>query len=717
INTGTTTSETATPFPDLKTQPFVQWVFQHDGIPFKNADWDRLRKIAEGNPDEEKIGAFGVGFYSLFSITDEPFVKSGKQWMGFYWRNSQLVARRGKLPFSMGNARSGSPWTSFDMPLRQHAPFSGNYLEFTRFIATSLTFVKHIKDISVFIDDHRVARVQKGVERPKQLTIPEYFNRKTPLEMMKVKEIHTNEFHLTARIMRWILQCKVEKGSAKSHQSESAAPSNEPASNLLDVLVSSIVLTVYSAQVSVRLEKNLAQELLRATKKKSPKTCTYSLIYIEKDDTSDKENSVFRGLRADLRAQGTARIFIGHATSQSTGMGGHVSARFLPTVERESVDLVDQHVSKWNKELLYVGGLLARFIYDMEISQIRDSWEQAANEIGAGNIMNKAIAKQLDTRGTRILQFFSFYPTTPSQMIGKELEAAFFSSVQDQEFFVVSNVGVQSARQVRFHNSTIKAFTKNIPMISYSGVLRSSAIVNVLRERGMLQDVTVEEVLDNISQRPLSEEEMVKCLEWRITQETRELSSHDKVLIRERFLQETLFYLPPKEDGRAAGGELVQLSSIKTFTSSINAIPQTCPLPPHTIPFSIGGHFQPRTLQSMFGWNELGIVDWVMHLIIPSTLNTLQENVTTSATFAEEVLNIVASNWTTLPETEKKRLKTALKDKTIIPTTTGMMKPKESYFPFVDQFEDLPIVCLPSGADIEDTLSDVSFCFISCITG
>jgi hypothetical protein len=50
---------------------------------------------AEGNPDEEKIGAFGVGkqvfgsrssrihgvailgFYSLFSITEEPFVKSG----------------------------------------------------------------------------------------------------------------------------------------------------------------------------------------------------------------------------------------------------------------------------------------------------------------------------------------------------------------------------------------------------------------------------------------------------------------------------------------------------------------------------------------------------------------------------------------------------------------------------------------------------------------
>ncbi len=30
----------------------------------------------------------------------------------------------------------------------------------------------------------------------------------------------------------------------------------------------------------------------------------------------------------------------GHATGQTTGLGGHMSARFIPTVERESIDLV-----------------------------------------------------------------------------------------------------------------------------------------------------------------------------------------------------------------------------------------------------------------------------------------------------------------------------------------------------------------------------------------
>src|SRR5579871_5986606 len=32
----------------------------NDGLPFGANDWSRLKRIAEGNPDETKIGAFGV---------------------------------------------------------------------------------------------------------------------------------------------------------------------------------------------------------------------------------------------------------------------------------------------------------------------------------------------------------------------------------------------------------------------------------------------------------------------------------------------------------------------------------------------------------------------------------------------------------------------------------------------------------------------------------
>ncbi len=39
-------------------------IVENNGEVFKITDWSRLKKIAEGNPDETKIGAFGVGFYS-----------------------------------------------------------------------------------------------------------------------------------------------------------------------------------------------------------------------------------------------------------------------------------------------------------------------------------------------------------------------------------------------------------------------------------------------------------------------------------------------------------------------------------------------------------------------------------------------------------------------------------------------------------------------------
>lgn len=102
-----------------------QWTFKNDGLVFRDEDWNRLKKIgtffsllwssygiptpgtlstAEGNPDEDKIGAFGVGFYALFSITEEPFVASGDQWMGFYWKDGGDQVCGNDIPaFALGS--------------------------------------------------------------------------------------------------------------------------------------------------------------------------------------------------------------------------------------------------------------------------------------------------------------------------------------------------------------------------------------------------------------------------------------------------------------------------------------------------------------------------------------------------------------------------------------------------------------------------------------
>jgi len=52
---------------------------RNNGNVFTESDWKRLKSIAEGNPDEQKIGAFGVGFYSVFADCENPLVLSGSQ--------------------------------------------------------------------------------------------------------------------------------------------------------------------------------------------------------------------------------------------------------------------------------------------------------------------------------------------------------------------------------------------------------------------------------------------------------------------------------------------------------------------------------------------------------------------------------------------------------------------------------------------------------------
>ncbi|KAG8964407.1 hypothetical protein FRC03_001808 [Tulasnella sp. 419] len=730
-------SSSPSKLPNLKTQPLVQWVFRNDGIPFRDEDWNRLKKIAEGNPDEQKIGAFGVGFYSLFSVTDEPFVKSGKQWMGFYWKDNkdQLYARRGDLPSPPGFAPSGGPWTSFDMPLREASPLPGLPVDIARFLATSLTFMTNLRDVSMFVDDHRLAHIQKDVGIPKPLTMPRNLTAKSPQGTMEVKTVHSSDLHITAEVMRWVYQTGTEKKAVAPKPATSSggffssllasfatptpartpepqAPTKEP--DPLEVLESSVLLTVYSARVDVRLDKKMSNELERATKKKPPTTCTYSLIYTGKDeyDASKREDerdfkatgSIFQGLRADLDASGTARVFIGHATSQSTGIGGHVSARFIPTVERESIDLVDRNVSQWNKELLYVGGFLARSVYEMQIADVRDAWNQAAKAIGPNDTMDETVMEWLENKSIHTLRFFSFYPTTPSSVVGSQMEAAFFACAQDRSIPVISTEGVRSAREVRYYDPTFRSFMKKLPMLSKNVAEGALAMVTVLRDRGMLQNVSFKDVLAELSQRALSEEEMVECLKWRINLDIGEIRERDKEVVRKQFLDSAVFSIP--KDERFKEERIITLASIETFVSPTNVIPPNLPLPLHTLPFSVSKNFKPDSLRSFFGWRDLGVVEWVEYLVAPSSLKSLQadENMTVSPMFSEKVLNIVAKMWTNLSKQQQTQMVTLLKDRTVIPTRSGLKTPGESYFSNANVFQDLPIVTFPKGTLIKGNL-------------
>jgi hypothetical protein len=71
----------------------------NNGLVFNETDWKRVAAIAEGNTNVESIGQFGVGFFSVFSFSEEPIITSGNEYMAFVWRDdNSLTTYRHKLP-------------------------------------------------------------------------------------------------------------------------------------------------------------------------------------------------------------------------------------------------------------------------------------------------------------------------------------------------------------------------------------------------------------------------------------------------------------------------------------------------------------------------------------------------------------------------------------------------------------------------------------------
>ncbi|KAF8497439.1 hypothetical protein F5888DRAFT_1634399 [Russula emetica] len=717
--------------PDLKTAVACppmdvqeQWhTIQRPGLESIEEDWclnySHLSlslayvSLAEGNPDEEKIGAFGVGFYSLFSVTDEPWVTSGGQWMNFYWKDkkNQLYARRGTIPASVDDVLD--PWSTFQMTLREPGPIPAA-LDFASFLASSITFMTHLSEVSVYFDDKRLVKLSKDCGMSKEVAMLNGLKGTSPDGMMNVKSIETMPLHIEAEVVRWVYNVGSEKPSTTSTtdtlktathqsgffstQSDQFEASSTPAPmlrkkpiNLFGATSSNIVLTIFTANVEVRLDEKVTGELLRSTMKKPPSRLRYQLIYTGKEEydssvKAEKEaayaaGSVFQGLRADLKGTGSTRVFIGHSTGQRTGIGGHMAARFIPTVERESIDLVDRHVAVWNKELLYVGGFLARSVYEFELDAIKKLWDSAAAVTGLRGLPDEEVQTRLRGRALHALKFFTFHPSTPSPVVSNLMETAFFACATTHPFSIISSEG----------------FLKRLPVIHEDIVNGARAMVAALRSRAMIKVITFVDVIDELCLRPLSETEMVECLKWWISVTRRRNRNLFASKETTRFLNALVVSVsgPPEKT--------MKLSDAQTFLNSKAEaiIPTDGPLPSTVIPTSITGSFDPGVLASVFPWKQLSIIEWLRHVTdIKVAAANAEFDVTRSAPWAERVLFVLAQAWLSLSTTAQQDILEMFHRMPCIPTSTGLKVPNQAYFPNVNLLRDLPIVTMPSGATV-----------------
>lgn len=127
--------------------------------------------------------------------------------MNFYWKDkkdqvshlctpylyptptklSQLYARRGTIPAVDDVV---DPWTTFQMTLREPGPIPPAF-DFTRFLVSSITFMVHLSEVSVYFDDKRLVKLSKDCGLSKEIPMLKGLKGTSPQGMMNVKSIET----------------------------------------------------------------------------------------------------------------------------------------------------------------------------------------------------------------------------------------------------------------------------------------------------------------------------------------------------------------------------------------------------------------------------------------------------------------------------------------------------------------------------------------------
>lgn len=460
---------------------------------------------------------------------------------------------------------------------------------------------------------------------------------------------------------------------------------------------------MYQAEVGVTVSSTFAKELERATKKAPPKIMPASLIFSQAEDEeaildegSEKVGrdvgGVFAGLCPPLDGEKSAKVFIGQATGQTTGIGGHLAARFIPTVERESIDLVDKHVSHWNKELLWVGGYLSRLIYELESAKLAVEW----SKIGVADTAARA---KLAARALHTLRFFTFNLTTPSATVGQEMEMAFFQcTVENKSFPLIAKTGILPIDQVRMPKAELEKFLPDLPTLSTDTLQSASRSIARLRERGLLREVTFDDVVKQLAARPLNETEMIAALSW--WQSIADEHGYTQQ-VRARLIDAAVLIMD--------SGKVVPLSMVQTIVRpQSSSIPTDMPLPPHTLPYTITKDLKGGSIYTAFGWTELTLLQYITFLVNPPMSNVEtadpESDIRTSPAFAEKVLSMLGRAWQSVSANQQSAIALELKDVECIPTKAGFKRPGEAYFEKNLLFDDLPTIAFTKVGPIKGGL-------------
>jgi len=314
--------------------------------------------------------------------------------------------------------------------------------------------------------------------------------------------------------------------------------------------------------------------------------------------------------------------------------------------------------------------------YELEMHNIKSLWNAAA-EAGKGQPPVE-LQEWLQNRGLHAMKFFGFHQSTPSAVVSSLIEAAFFGSSMDGSFPIISTAGVMDARSVRRFDPVYSGFLKKLPLLPDEVATGATTMVDHLRSRTMLKDISFQDVINELRARPLTEAEMVECLKWRTSLNTDGIRPAYLAELKREFLDAAILSATDEKGNE----QLILLSMIRTYHIPRNAtafLPTDAPFPSHTLPFSLTKQVKADLFNELFGWNELSLPVWLENLVTSPNI-PVEFNVTKSPEWAERLFSVLARAWTSIPKEQHAQIIALLQDKPCIPTKQGMKLPSESYF-------------------------------------
>lgn len=256
---------------------------------------------------------------------------------------------------------------------------------------------------------------------------------------------------------------------------------------------------------------------------------------------------------------------------QTTGCASAISGRFIPTVEREQIDLQAKAIQDYNRELLSVSGITCRIIYDNEMQDLARRWRAIKGE----DTLSQDL---INESASHLMQNFTFYQSTPIAEVGRLLQSSFFGS-NVREFLVASTQGVLPSSKVRLPTTEL-AFLSDLAVVPDQVAQQTSLLLEQLSERNLIQSVTIDDVIAQLNSKPLPLGQAVSALQWWIG-----LAGNPQYDARlmPRFRDALVMTIPSdNDDGQ---DQVVPMSSVRSYLNP-KTIPPDLPVPPTLLPVS-----------------------------------------------------------------------------------------------------------------------------------